>query len=526
MQWVMLSVFIAAMLHVCVYGVHRYILLYLYRRYASRRPIAGAHFAEWPHVTVQLPMYNERFVAERVIEAAAALDYPHDRLHIQVLDDSTDGSRDIALATVERLAKTGIDVTYHHRTDRTGYKAGALAEGLRAAVGELIAVFDADFLPNPEFLKETVHHFTDPKVGMVQARWAHINREDSLLTRAQAVLLDGHFVMEHGARWRSGRFMSFNGTAGIWRKTCIEDAGGWQHDTLTEDLDLSYRAQLRGWKFVYLQDLTCPAELPPEMRGFKSQQHRWAKGGAQTCRKLLPAVMRASLSWRVKLEAFYHLTGNTAYVSMMVIVLLLGPIIMMGCAAGGGGGTTPNWWAWMVDAGLLLVATCSVSAFYVVSQRELARTWRQSLRPLPVVMTLGVGIALNNARASLEGFFGPPGEFVRTPKYGVDGIRPRAWRRRARYVALEPVETQALVELAIGLYLTICVALCLSVGWVGLGLPFMILFAVGYLYVGWQSLESAKPVAMLLRRWRRRLPLWPAGHAAGEHPSTPSAGHS
>src|SRR5262245_20682974 len=279
-------------------------------RYRDREPQALPAPAEWPIVTVQLPLYNEVYVADRLIEAVCRFEYPRDRLEIQVLDDSTDETRGIAELAVRRFAAQGVDVTYFHRTDRVGFKAGALEAGLEVARGEFIAIFDADFIPTSDFLVRLMPHFADPGVGMVQARWGHINQDYSLLTKIQSILLDGHFVLEHGGRHRSGRFFNFNGTAGVWRRKAIDEAGGWQHDTLTEDLDLSYRAQLRGWRFVFVSSLIAPAEVPVEMNAFKSQQHRWAKGSIQTCRKLLPDLLRAKIPLGVKAEAFFHLTAN------------------------------------------------------------------------------------------------------------------------------------------------------------------------------------------------------------------------
>ena len=300
-RWPLTAAYIAVLLLVGLYGIHRYWLVWLYYRNRRHVPRPHSRFEQLPGVTVQLPMYNEAQVAERIIDAAVALDYPREFLQIQVLDDSTDGSERIAAARVEYWASRGIDIEFLHRTNRHGYKAGALAEAIPRAKGALIAIFDADFVPEHDFLKRTVHQFTDPRVGMVQARWDHLNRGDSLLTRSQAIFLDGHFVIEHAARNRSDRWINFNGTAGVWRREAIESAGGWQHDTLTEDVDLSYRSQLQGWRFVFLSNVACPAELPPEINAFKSQQHRWTKGSIQTAKKLLPTLLRSNAPMRVKI---------------------------------------------------------------------------------------------------------------------------------------------------------------------------------------------------------------------------------
>src|SRR5581483_1683616 len=290
-----LAAYFFVLIILAVYGWHRYYLVYLYMKNRGREPKAGAPLDPLPVVTIQLPLYNEMYVADRLIDAVCRIDYPREKLEIQVLDDSIDETRSIAGAAVRRWSEQGVDIKYYHRTDRTGFKAGALEAGLKVATGEYVGIFDADFIPTTDFLMRLMPHFASPKVGMVQARWGHINADYSLLTKIQAILLDGHFVLEHGGRHRGGRFFNFNGTAGVWRRTAIEDAGGWQHDTLTEDLDLSYRAQLRGWQFVFVPQLIAPAEVPVEMNGFKSQQHRWAKGSIQTCRKLLPTILRSNL---------------------------------------------------------------------------------------------------------------------------------------------------------------------------------------------------------------------------------------
>src|ERR1700674_3567700 len=286
-----LAAYFFVLIILAVYGWHRYYLVYLYMTNRDKEPTAGPPLDPLPVVTIQLPLYNEMYVADRLIAAVCLIDYPRELLEIQVLDDSTDETRSIADLAVRRLAEQGFDIKYFHRANRIGYKAGALEAGLKVARGEFIAIFDADFIPTTDFLTRLMPHFREPKVGMVQARWGHINQDYSLLTKIQAILLDGHFILEHGGRNRGGRFFNFNGTAGVWRRTAIDDAGGWQHDTLTEDLDLSYRAQLRGWKFIFVPSLLAPADMPVEMNAFKSQQHRWAKGSIQTCRKLLPLIL-------------------------------------------------------------------------------------------------------------------------------------------------------------------------------------------------------------------------------------------
>src|SRR6186997_2038665 len=374
-----------------IYGWHRYYLVYLYMKNRGKAPnpaLPPPALHELPRVTIQLPIYNEMYVADRLIDAVCEIDYPRDRLEIQVLDDSTDETREIAELAVRRHAARGFDISYLHRVDRRGYKAGALEAGLKVAKADFIAIFDADFVPSKDFLRKTLPHFTDAKVGMVQARWGHINQDYSLLTKIQAILLDAHFVLEHGGRNRAGCFFNFNGTAGVWRREAIADAGGWQHDTLTEDLDLSYRAQLRGWKFVFLPGLVAPAEVPVEMNSFKSQQHRWAKGSIQTCMKLLPRILRSNQSIGVKAEAFFHLTANFNYLLMSVLSILMFPSMVIRYNMG--------WYEMLlIDVPLFCAATVSVCNFYIVSQRELyPASWMSRLKYLPFLMSIGIGLCV------------------------------------------------------------------------------------------------------------------------------------
>jgi cellulose synthase/poly-beta-1,6-N-acetylglucosamine synthase-like glycosyltransferase len=427
-------------------------------------------------VTVQLPIYNEMYVAERLIDAVCKLDYPRELLEIQVLDDSTDETSQIAELAVRRQAQRGVDIKYLHRTDRRGYKAGALDAGLRQARGEFVAIFDADFVPGPEFLQKTVNYFVDPKIGMVQARWGHVNQDYSLLTKIQAIMLDGHFVLEHGGRNRSGCFFNFNGTAGIWRRTAIGDSGGWQHDTLTEDLDLSYRAQLRGWKFVFVPDLIVPAEVPVEMNSFKSQQHRWAKGSIQTCRKLLPLILASDQPMHVKAEAFFHLSANFNYILMVVLSVLMFPAMYVRYNMG---------WTEMllIDIPMFLAATASVANFYVMSQREAYPDWKQRVKYLPFLMAIGIGLCINNSRAVIEALLRRESEFARTPKYGIERTADEWVGKKYK----QTMAVQPMIELALGIYFTAAVFYALSNGIYGT-LPFLMLFQVGFLYTGLVSI--------------------------------------
>ncbi len=472
-----LGLYFLTLVILAIMGVHRYVMVWLYLRYRDRRAKARPLPERLPRVTVQLPIYNEMHVVERLLESVVAIRYPKELLEVQVLDDSADETCAIARRAVARYRELGYDVQYIHREERTGYKAGALAAGLRIARGELLLIFDADFVAPPDILEKTVGSFADPEVGMVQVRWGHINRDYSLLTQVQSIMLDGHFVMEHGGRSRSGRFFNFNGTAGIWRREAIEDAGGWQHDTLTEDLDLSYRAQLRGWRFAYLQDLVSPAELPVEMNAFKAQQERWAKGSVQTLKKLLPRVLASDLPWWIKVESTFHLTANLAYPMMVMLAVLLFPAMVMRYNMG---------WQEMivVDLPIFLTAFASVCSFYVLSQKELfPDTWRSRLKYIPAVLAIGIGISINNAGAVVEGLFGVQSEFKRTPKYRIEDAGDE-WRQK-RYKG--PTGWVSYVELALGLYFTIVALYAVAYGLLG-ALPFIGLFQVGFLYTAGMSL--------------------------------------
>ncbi|MGE5243843.1 MAG: cellulose synthase family protein [Betaproteobacteria bacterium] len=467
-----LAAYFFVLIILAIYGWHRYYLVYLYMRNRDKGPRPGPALDPAPVVTIQLPLYNEMYVADRLIDAVCRLEYPRDRLEIQVLDDSTDETRVIAQQAVRRFAAQGVDVKYYHRTDRVGYKAGALEAGLKVARGGFIGIFDADFIPTPDFLTRLMPHFSDPTVGMVQARWGHINQDYSLLTKIQAILLDGHFVLEHGARNRSGRFFNFNGTAGVWRREAIADAGGWQHDTLTEDLDLSYRAQLRGWRFVFLSDLIAPAEVPVEMNAFKSQQHRWAKGSIQTCRKLLPQILTAPVPLGVKAEAFFHLTANFNYPLMVVLSILMFPSMVIRYNMG--------WYEMLlIDVPLFFAATFSVCNFYMVCQREIHKDWRARIKYLPFLMSIGIGLSINNTRAVFEALFNKKSEFTRTPKYRIEGDGDEWVGKRYR----QSFFVQPLIELALGLYFTATVFYALANQIYGT-LPFLVLFQIGFLYTG------------------------------------------
>jgi len=473
LTFILLYFFVLVLL--AIYGFHRYLMVYLYYKYKRRATQVKpeAPLTAYPDVTIQLPLYNEQYVTERLIETVCRIDYPKEHLEIQVLDDSTDETQAIARACVDRYFEQGFDIQYIHRTDRVGYKAGALREGLMNARGEFIAIFDADFIPPTDILHNILPGFSDERVGMIQTRWAYLNREYSLLTQVQAIMLDGHFIMEHGARSQSGRFFNFNGTAGMWRRKSIDDAGGWQHDTLTEDLDLSYRAQLKGQRFIFLEAVESPSELPIEMNAFKSQQHRWSKGSIQTAKKLLPTVLRSALPLRVKLEAIFHLTNNMAYVLMMMLSILMFPSIVIRVQAG----WISSFW---IDLPFLMAATISVSLFYLFSEREVDRVqWKRRILYLPFLMSIGIGICINNTKAVIEALIGHWSTFQRTPKYGIQGRKGhRKWMQYSGLKTWLP-----LLELLFAFHFALLIYYT-AVNKIYSSIPFLFLFFIGFLYVG------------------------------------------
>ncbi len=477
---ILILFYAAGLLALAFFGLHKYFLLYLFFKHRRRQAPPPPEPAVWPRVTVQLPIYNEKYVVERLIEAVCRLDYPRDRLEIQVLDDSTDETLEVAAVAVARARAQGWQIEHLRRNDRTGYKAGALQFGLLRARGDLLAVFDADFVPAPDFLRAIVPQFHDPEIGMVQARWGHINRDYSLLTRVQAIFLDGHFLIEHTARSRSGRFFNFNGTAGVWRREAIFSAGGWQYDTITEDLDLSYRAQLAGWRFVFLPDVVAPGELPVEISAYKTQQHRWAKGSVETARKLLPGILRSDLPWKVRLEAAVHLCSNFSYLLMAIPAMLLLPALQVQFALG---------WKWMLYGyiAMFFSSSLSVMIYYDVAERHAVGRRRGRWRYLPFLMALGIGMSLNNAKAVVEALFKRRGEFKRTPKYRIehrrDDWRTRSYRSSSTLLPF--------LEIGMGLYFTAGLVYFLLRG-AYFSLPFFVLFQFGFFYMGIGSLVQAR----------------------------------
>src|SRR5437867_4656983 len=462
-----------ALIGLLLYGLNAYVMLTLHWWTRRARAVAApAAPGEWPAVTVQLPLFNERYVARRLLEAVGGLDYPAQRLEIQVLDDSTDETSAIVAEAARCLATRGVTVRHLRRTDRTGFKAGALAAGLREARGEFIAIFDADFVPPPDFLTKTIPHFGDPTVAVVQSRWGHLNRDFSLLTLAQSLGIDGHFGVEQPARCWGNLLLNFNGTAGVWRRTAIEDAGGWAHDTLTEDLDLSYRAQLRGWRITYRPELVCPAELPVVVSGFKSQQRRWAKGSIQTAFKLLPQVLRSGLSPWAKYQAFIHLTYYMIHPLMLAVVLLSVPLLGLPALA-------PSAAVMILASVLFALASVGPACMLAYAQSVLAEGgWRNALK-LPSIMVIGVGVAWSTSLAVVSAFWSRDRTFVRTPKFGIGAAGGR-WKGRA-YAGGDV--WSAVPELLLGGYCAWTVWLFFSHGRYGV-LPFMLLYASGFLTVG------------------------------------------
>lgn len=473
-DWSLLVPYFGILFILSIYGVHRYETMRRYKKYRSKLPrTAPQRFERLPRVTIQLPLYNERYVVARLLEEVSKIEYPRELLQIQVLDDSTDETHPYTERLCNEYSAAGLAIEYRHRTNRHGFKAGALQEGLATATGELIAIFDADFLPPADFLMRTVHFFTAPDVGVVQTRWSYLNREYSVLTQVEAMLLDGHFVLEHGARCGSGLFFNFNGTAGILRRAMIDDAGGWEHETLTEDSDLSYRAQLKGWRFVYVPGVDCPSELPAETYGFQVQQARWAKGLTQVAKKLLPRILKADLPFRVKLEAFLHLTPNISYPLMLAVSMLMLPVMIVRFYMG-------VFQMVLIDLPLIIASFWSISAFYLYAQKELfPKTWWKSIAFLPMLMGAGVALTVSNSKGVVEALFGIQSSFARTPKYAIGSdkvkLKAPAYRRRSGWLPY--------IELAIGTYFVLMIDFAIdSLNF--FAIPFLLLFVGGYYWAG------------------------------------------
>lgn len=477
---VIISLYFGILFILSLYGFYRLKLVYTFFRYLKHHPKPKGEFTQLPKVTIQLPLFNELYVVERLIQATTEIDYPRELLEIQVLDDSTDETVKIAAKVVDEYRHKGFDISYIHRTNRTGFKAGALEAGLKVAKGEFVTVFDADFLPTKDCLNKMIHFFTDEKIGMVQMRWSHINGDYSLLTKIQSIMLDGHFVVEQMARNRSGSFFNFNGTAGMWRREAIEHSGGWQHDTLTEDTDLSYRAQLMGWRFIYLLEDAVPAELPVEINAFKAQQRRWAKGLIQVAKKLLGRIIRnPQLPTRVKVELFFRLTNNIAAPLMILLALLHLPVLIVRYNQG-------FFHLLLFDVPILLFSSISVIAFYGAAQYYLhPSNWKSRLKYLPLVMGMGIGLTFSNAKAVLEALLGVESSFVRTPKYKVER-NSDSWLAQAmkyrRSKGLIPY-----LEMLTAIYFALTIYYAFSRSIYGT-IPFLFIFLFGYGYAGTMSM--------------------------------------
>ena len=492
-DWIILLTYFTILATLAVYGAYRIKQVIDFWRYRKFVPTPKEKFAEadLPVITVQLPLFNELYVVERLVKAVTGIDYPRNKFEIQVLDDSTDETAKVAEAVVARHREQGFDIHYIHRDDRTGFKAGALEKGLKVAKGELLAIFDADFVPKPDCLRKLVDFFTDPLVGCAQMRWAHINGNYNLLTRLQTIMLDGHFVVEQTTRNRTGGFFNFNGTAGIWRRQAIEMSGGWQHDTLTEDTDLSFRAQLMGWKFVYLLDEEAPAEIPVEINAFKAQQRRWAKGVMQVGLKLYPRIWLAPLPLRVKVEMFFRLTGNISYPLMIVASFLQFPLLLVRY-------NQPFYHLMVLDLPLLFFSSISVVLFYGTAVWYLDEKRTPRLLHLPLVMALGIGLAFSNARAVLEALLGVKTDFVRTPKYRVEETSDATWKKKKyrRKRGLLP-----LLELGFALYFLLAIIYSARLYMWGT-IPFLLLFFFGFGYMGVMSVLQTASGKRLADLWR------------------------
>ncbi|MEY2720012.1 MAG: hypothetical protein RLZZ273_1378 [Bacteroidota bacterium] len=491
MEDILLAVYFLSLCVLFAFGLHGLVMIYYYhktQKVTHQEPAVDSN--NLPVVTIQLPFYNELYVVDRLVEAVCEIDYPKDKLEIQLLDDSTDETVDISRSLAERFRTQGFDIKHIHRTNRQGFKAGALKEGLAAARGEFVAIFDADFIPKSDFLRKTIPYFADNKVGMVQTRWEHLNEDYSYLTKAQALALDGHFVIEQQIRHKAGFFINFNGTAGIWRKSTIEDAGNWHSDTLAEDLDLSYRAQLRGWRFVFLNGVTSPAELPADINSLKTQQFRWTKGAVETAKKLLPSVWKSGLSLKHKLECTVHLTSNIVFPFIMMVAFLNVPIVVIKNTAS----SNPNQMFGLMSyadfysiMSIFVLASISTFLFYMYAQRAIHLDWQRRLLLFPVFMAGSMGLAVNNTRAVIEAIIGKKTEFKRTPKFAIKQ-NGDDWKKK-RYVQ-KKVSWIVIVELAFAAYFVFGIANSFRYAEIA-AIPFQLMFLFGFGTVGVLSLRHA-----------------------------------
>ncbi len=478
---IVLITYIISLTVLLIFASHGFIMLYYYRKYFKHAHDAVDTEKFDKTVTIQLPIYNEYYVVDRLINAVCEIDYPKDKLEIQVLDDSTDETYDLLKKLVAEKKKEGFDIKHIHRTNRKGFKAGALKEGLKTAKGEFIAIFDADFVPQKDFLKNTLRYFVKPNIGMVQTRWEHLNEDYSILTKIQALALNGHFVIEQAVRNKAGFFINFNGTGGVWRKECIINAGNWHDDTITEDLDLSYRAQLKGWKFVYLKDFTTPAELPSEINALKAQQFRWTKGAIETAKKLLPEVWKSKLPFRIKLQSTFHLTNNIVFPFILLAGILNVPLVFIKNS-----GPYEPFFNLM---SVFVLAFISSFLFYLYAQKDISKDWRKKMALFPIFMAGSMGFAVNNSRAVVEGLLDRKSEFVRTPKFRI--VNKNDSFIKNKYLTVGRLDSSTIIEIILAAYCFIGVVASIYFMEIA-ALPFHLMFFLGFSSVAALSLKQAK----------------------------------
>ncbi len=479
MDQIVLIGYFVSLLVLFVFGCHGFVMLYYYRKYKNVKKVPLDNVKCDAMVTIQLPLYNEMYVVDRLLNSICEIDYPKDKMEIQVLDDSTDETVELVKKLVEEKRRLGFNISQIRRGSRKGFKAGALKEGLKIAHGEYVAIFDADFVPKRDFLKKTLAFFSDENVGMVQTRWEHLNGTYSMLTRAQAMALDGHFVIEQTVRNKAGFFINFNGTGGIWKRKCILESGNWQEDTLTEDLDLSYRAQLNGWKFVFLKDYTSPAELPSEINALKNQQFRWTKGAIETAKKILPLVWKSNVPLRVKFQSTFHLTNNLVFPFILLAAILNVPLIFIK--------NSGSHEVYFAILSLFVLAFIGSFLFYLFSQKDVRADWRKKIVLFPLFMAGSMGFSVNNSRAVIEGLLNRKSEFVRTPKYKVVSEKD-TWVGK-RYFS-KKIEFSVIVELLMAIYCLLGVVSSLYFAEIA-ALPFQILFFLGFSLVSVTSIKNA-----------------------------------
>lgn len=478
---IVLFSYIISLSIILVFGSHGFVMMFYHHKYRNNIP-KPKEFDTEDIVTIQLPMYNEMYVVERLIDSICEIDYPKDKLEIQVLDDSTDETVDVVAKLVKAKQDLGFDIQHVRRSNREGFKAGALKEGMKSAKGKYIAIFDADFIPKKDFLRKTLRYFTSDKIGLVQTRWEHLNEDYSILTKIQALALNGHFVIEQTVRNKAGFFIQFNGTGGVWLKECIEDAGNWNADTLTEDLDLSYRAQLRGWKFVYLRDFTTPAELPAEMNALKAQQFRWTKGAIETSKKLLPLVWKGKIPLRVKLQATFNLTNNLVFPFTLLAGILNVPLIFIKNAG--------PYWNFFNFMAIFIVAFISTFLFYLYAQKDVHPDWRKKIALFPLFMAGSMGFTLNNTRAVVEGLMSRKSEFVRTPKFKVEKKSDQLSSEKNKYLAKTKIQPSTYIELLLAGYCFIGVVAAVYFMEIS-AIPFQLMFFFGFATVSLMSLRQS-----------------------------------